>query len=230
MSDAVAWHDGIADRFDAAYTRARGFRERKMVWSRLISRYAPAGARVLDAGCGSGVLTAVAAEHAAHVLAVDGSAAMLDLARRRIAIEGLAHVVLRLAMIDERVLAQEAPFDLVLCSSVLEYVDDFWGTVDTLVSALAHDGMLLFSVPNSHSVYRHAERLMFRLCGWPRYRRHVRHIIALEALQRELAQRNLEVMETVYYAPAPVLSPVLRALGAARFSDTLVVLACRHRR
>jgi predicted RNA methylase len=51
-----------------------------------------AGRRVLDAGCGWGVLAAWLAEHGATVTAFDGSGEMTALARRRLGADADIHV------------------------------------------------------------------------------------------------------------------------------------------
>lgn len=77
----VAYYDGIAAHYDnaaAAYSEEQleDLDEAREQLSTLL-----AGHRILELGCGSGAWTEVLAETAEHVVAVDASAAMLDLAR-----------------------------------------------------------------------------------------------------------------------------------------------------
>ncbi|GHD14254.1 class I SAM-dependent methyltransferase [Tianweitania populi] len=227
MSDAVAWHTAIAHRFADRYNHSPAFREREVVWRGLLERYNKPGGHVLDAGCGSGIMAALAAERASHVLAFDASSAMLTLAANTLR-PAAGKVELQLAAMGDRTLLQGRSFDLILCSSVLEYVDDWWSAFDWLGSALAPGGTILFSMPNGQSLYRRAERTAFRLTGRPAYYRHVRAVTVLFDVERGLHQRGFVLEDSHFYASAPVLSPVLRPLGLARYSDTLFVVAARR--
>lgn len=79
----------------------------------------PRGLTVADLGCGTGDLTARLARHAARVVAVDRSAAMLKAARRRVA--GLEHVELHRADLEALPLA-EATCDAALLVLALGYL------------------------------------------------------------------------------------------------------------
>ena len=228
MSDAIAWHTAIARSFADRYNHSSAFREREAVWRGLIGRYNKPGGMVLDAGCGNGVMAALAAEQAAHVLAFDASPAMLALAADTCRHQAAAKVELQLAAMGDRTLLQERFFELILCSSVLEYLEDWWSAFDWLAAALAPGGTILFSMPNGNSLYRRAERVVFRLTGRPAYYRHVRTVPRLAEVEHGLHQRGFVVDESRFYAGAPVLSPTLRAFCLARYSDTLFVVAARR--
>ncbi|WP_312796854.1 class I SAM-dependent methyltransferase [Tianweitania sp.] len=227
MSNAVAWHTAIAHRFADRYNHSPAFREREAVWRSVIDRYNKPGGHVLDAGCGSGIMAALAAQQATHVLAFDASPAMLALAAESLR-PTAGKVELQLGAMGDRTLLQGRSFDLILCSSVLEYVDDWWSAFDWLATAVAPGGTILFSMPNGQSLYRRAERAVFRLTGRPAYYRHVRAVPVLFDVERGLHQRGFVLDDSRFYASAPVLSPVLRPFGLARYSDTLFVVAARR--
>lgn len=228
MSDAVAWHDAIASDFAGRYKHSPAFREREQVWRDLIARFGLPGGSVLDAGCGSGVMSDMAAAKAGHVLAFDASAEMLKLAEESLAHQQPSKIELKLAAFGDRALLQGRSFDLILCSSVLEYLDDWWSAFEWLTAALAPGGTILFSMPNGDSLYRRAEGWLFRLTGRPAYYRHVSAVPRLENVKLGLQDRGFCIETGRFYARAPLLSPVLRRLGLARFSDTLLVVACRR--
>jgi len=228
MSDAVSWHTGIAQDFAAHYLWSPAFREREIVWRELIARFNKRGGSVLDAGCGSGVMSALAAREAGHVLAFDASAAMLQLAAQTVAQKTLGNVELQLGALKDDALIEGQPFDLILCSSVLEYIEDWWSAFDWLAGALTPGGTILFSMPNGDSLYRRAERQLFRFTGRPAYYRHVRCVPRLSEVAHGLEARGFTVDDHRFYARAPLLSRVLRRFKLARFSDTLFVVACRR--
>lgn len=96
------------------------------------------GARVLDFGCGTGLLTERLAAHCATVDAVDTAPAMLARLRERVSTHGWDHVH---AHGDLATVA--GPFDLVVASSVLAFVDDHPATVGALASRLRDGGLLV---------------------------------------------------------------------------------------
>ena len=135
---AVGWDDEPAVRAyaEAAFGRLVGLAEEGVC--RLD------GARVLDFGCGTGLLTEKLAPQAAEVVALDPSAEMAKVVDAKRARHGWAHVVV-LPMTLERA-REEAPerfvgaFDLVVCSSVCAFLDDYQGSAQALVDTLAPAG------------------------------------------------------------------------------------------
>ena len=94
------------------------------------------GMKVLDFGCGTGLLT----EHlmdseVEHVYAVDTSPAMLAVLDAKIADRGWSSVVTAPANPTN-----DDEFDLVVCSSVLGFVDDYSAMVTELVHLLKPGG------------------------------------------------------------------------------------------
>lgn len=76
------------------------------------------GRRILDAGCGSGALSAALSSRGASVTGIDSSSEMLQLARRRAGDE----MDLRLADIREPLPFDDHSFDDVIASLVLGHV------------------------------------------------------------------------------------------------------------
>jgi cyclopropane fatty-acyl-phospholipid synthase-like methyltransferase len=58
---SIDWHSSVAEEFNQKYEQANAFIERKRIWCDLIDRHVAAGATVLDAGCGPGVISCFAA-------------------------------------------------------------------------------------------------------------------------------------------------------------------------
>lgn len=222
MTGAVDWHSEIAAEFDARYEVSPAFRERLDVWAALIDTYGGADSDVLDAGCGSGVMTSVAAHKVKSVLGVDASPQMIGLARQRCKL--LDNADFKVGMLGDRDVATDQTFDVVLCSSVLEYVDDLDGALGWLAAKLKPGGTLLVSMPNGASLYRKVERLAFKLTGRPRYYAHVRHTPMAVDFQSRLEDRGLTVCETRHYAGPAVLR---KLLGSHRGSNLFVVAATR---
>lgn len=100
------------------------------------------GRHVLDAGCGSGPLAAQLQARGAVVSGFDTSAAMLDLARRRLA-EGTD---LRVADLAEPLPYDDGAFDDVVASLVLHYLRDWTAPLAELRRLLRPGGRLIASV------------------------------------------------------------------------------------
>ena len=151
---AVDSSDHVED-FARQYDDSAAFRERFDVWSALIARYGAPNRDAIDVGCGVGTFTLEAAQHARAALGVDASANMIAVAKRH----SQANVTFRQATIAELGQSMPAPAGLVLCSSVLEYVDDLSGSLDVLADLVGPGGHLIISMPNPASLYRRAERV-----------------------------------------------------------------------
>jgi SAM-dependent methyltransferase len=118
------------------------------VWNALYERPATiallgdvAGRDVLDAGCGAGPLSAWLAENGANVVGIDGSSAMVALARERVRPPARFAVADLAAPLD----FPDASFDLVVASLVLHYLEDWDGPLRELRRVLRPGGALVCS-------------------------------------------------------------------------------------
>ncbi|MFV2116177.1 class I SAM-dependent methyltransferase [Micromonospora sp. LOL_025] len=100
------------------------------------------GRRILDAGCGSGPLSAALRAKGAVVTGFDVSAAMVDLARQRLGEDADLHV----ADLSAPLPFADAEFDDVVASLVLHYLEDWSGPLAELRRVLKPGGRLILSV------------------------------------------------------------------------------------
>jgi SAM-dependent methyltransferase len=108
-----------------------------------------AGRRVLDAGCGSGPLSAALRDRGAVVTGIDASAGMLALARRRLGDDVALHVV----DLSDRLPFADGAFDDVVASLVLHYLEDWGPTLAELRRVLRPGGRLIASVDHPFVAY-----------------------------------------------------------------------------
>lgn len=105
--------------------------------------------RILDAGCGSGPLSAALRDRGAVVTGIDASAGMLALARRRLGDDVALHVV---DLNDPLPFDNEA-FDDVVASLVLHYLEDWGPTLAELRRVIRPGGRLIASVDHPFVAY-----------------------------------------------------------------------------
>lgn len=102
------------------------------------------GLRVLDFGCGTGLLSEKLAPRCAEVVALDPAAKMIEMLRAKVEHHGWSHVHPLVGTLDEALAARtpqlSEPFDVVVCSSVCAFVPDYPGTVNQLANMLAPGG------------------------------------------------------------------------------------------
>jgi 2-polyprenyl-3-methyl-5-hydroxy-6-metoxy-1,4-benzoquinol methylase len=218
---AVGWHDSIATRFDDGYRRSPAFMEREAVWRKLIADHMPDDATVLDAGCGSGVFSIIAAERAAWVTGIDGSANMIAIAKAEANRRSLSNVQFEEAMLDQVGRFDAGSFDTILSSSVLEYVDRYEAVLASFARLLKPGGKLIVSMPNARALYRKAEAIAFALTGRPRYYAHVRNVVKPEALAVRLSQTGLSPLPPIYYGHPPKLAGTLASILPETLCKTL---------
>lgn len=107
------------------------------------------GRRILDAGCGSGPLFGALRDRGALVAGVDKSAAMLELARRRLG----PGADLRVADLAASLPFGDGTFDDVVASLVLHYLEDWGPTLAEFRRVLVPGGRLIVAVDHPFSVY-----------------------------------------------------------------------------
>lgn len=113
----------------------------------IAERTALAGSRVLDVGCGGGLLAEALARAGARVTAIDLAPAMIEVARLHAAESALA-VDYRLSSAEEVAAAEPAGFDVVTCMEMLEHVPEPAAMTATLAQLLRPGGALFVSTIN----------------------------------------------------------------------------------
>lgn len=101
---------------------------------------------VLEIGCGTGSTALRLAPHTRRLLATDISAAMVAIARERLAGAPTPQLEFAVAEADEGSFGHEA-WDVVLAFNVLHLVDDLDRTLEIAVRALRPGGLLVSKTP-----------------------------------------------------------------------------------
>ncbi|WP_412074823.1 class I SAM-dependent methyltransferase [Streptomyces xanthophaeus] len=105
--------------------------------------------RILDAGCGSGALSAALRDRGAVVTGIDASAGMLALAKRRLGDDATLHLV----DLSDPLPFADGAFDDVVASLVLHYLEDWRPVLAELRRVLRPGGRLIASVDHPFVAY-----------------------------------------------------------------------------
>ncbi|NTU49865.1 MAG: class I SAM-dependent methyltransferase, partial [Desulfobulbaceae bacterium] len=186
-SNAARWFSDTAEDFASKYEHKTSFRERFDIWTRAIDACSSPENQVLDVGCGNGVFAFYAAEKNESVIGVDGGDEMIRLCDQRMSDLGVKNIAFLKQDINDLDQLDLPRADIVICSSVLEYLSSVDRSIKCLADLTRPGGILILSMPNKSSLFRKVEPILFRLIGRPYYYRFVKSIISDGELLEKLA-------------------------------------------
>jgi ubiquinone/menaquinone biosynthesis C-methylase UbiE len=153
---------------------------------------AEAGAEVLDAGCGPGINSITLSQHGLRVTSIDADPEKLE------TLEVLKRFLapsLKLERADVcRLPFEDSSFDKILCSEVLEHIEDDHGAVSEFARVLRPGGLLVITVPSDASIVQEYEDDFG----------HVRPGYNSESLQTLLRSKGLTVVSCSSYLHSAV--------------------------
>jgi 2-polyprenyl-3-methyl-5-hydroxy-6-metoxy-1,4-benzoquinol methylase len=130
--------NGIAAEWDEEPARIE---MAEAVATAMLAALAPSGAeQALEFGCGTGLVTLRLAARVAQVTAMDSSAQMLDVLRRKCERNGVSNVTPRQGSVPGQL--PEATFDCIVSSMTLHHVEDVNGLFLALLGHLVPGGRI----------------------------------------------------------------------------------------
>lgn len=144
----VARFDALASRWWDPDGESRPLHDLNPLRANFVAeRVSLAGARVLDVGCGGGLLSEALARAGAQVTAIDLAPSLLEVAKLHLLESGL-QVDYRLMAVEE--LAADVPesFDVITCMEMLEHVPDPDSVIAACARLLKPGGKLFLSTLN----------------------------------------------------------------------------------
>lgn len=183
-----------------------------------------AGKRVLDVGCGGGVLTEAMAAKSDFVVGIDLADKPLTVARLH-ALESNARVEYRECAAEALAAEQPASFDVVTCMEMLEHVPDPAQTVRACAALTKPGGWVFFSTIN-----RNAKAFALAIVGaeyvlglLPRGTHEYAKFIRPSELSRHARAANLEVREVIGMR----YNPFTKMATLGDDTDVNYLMACR---
>ncbi|XP_058819116.1 ubiquinone biosynthesis O-methyltransferase, mitochondrial-like [Topomyia yanbarensis] len=113
------------------------------------------GVRILEAGCGGGVLAEDLAQLGAYVVGVDPGKDMIDLANKHLETESVGlknRIEYHAITVEEHAKKFAGTYDAVVCSEVMEHVDEKEMILEACVRCLKPGGSLFITTENQTMV------------------------------------------------------------------------------
>jgi len=159
---AWAHFDNRSEQWTNLYKRAV-FRDRLRLFVDSALELVPSEAHILDYGCGTGVISLELANHKYSVDGVDAAEGMITQAKINKEDMKLDNVIFTKIDPNNFDLGEES-YDAIVCSSVVEYVDDDIGLLKKFASALKPNGHLIITLPHDASLLAKLEDF---IKSWP---------------------------------------------------------------
>lgn len=141
MSTPVKFWDKIARNYSKMPIRDEAAYQRKLEITR---RYFRPGMELLELGCGTGSTAIIHAPYVKHLHAVDISANMLEIARRRASEQDIENISFEQATIDAFAVDGKA-YDMVLGLSILHLLDNWQEVIGKVHTMLKPGGLFVTS-------------------------------------------------------------------------------------
>jgi ubiquinone/menaquinone biosynthesis C-methylase UbiE len=239
--NAVAYFEVVAGEYTSWYSAqtpgGHGLRARRERVFELLDRN-PRGGKVLDIGCGPGILADGVLARGHEFWGLDASAEMIAQGRRRFADHSASHFELGDAT---RLPFPDQAFDTVICLGVIDRMAHFQSAIREMARVTKQGGAILVSFPNLLSPYAAWKRFViyptlarfrpiyFRLAGRPEPASPLRSFAKLHSPRgavRLLERHGARVTDLVHYYFNVMLSPLdeimpRAALGLARRLESL---------
>ncbi len=182
------------------------------------------GKKVLDIGCGGGILSEAMATAGGEVTGIDMAEMSLDVARMHLHETGL-QVDYHLATAEQFCAQHAGQFDVITCMEMLEHVPDPTSIMNAAARALKDNGRLLVSTLN-----RNAKSFLFAIVGaeyilnlLPKGTHEYQKFIKPSELANVARKNGLEVLDVTGMS----YNPLLKSYRLGSDVDVNYLMSCR---
>lgn len=183
------------------------------------------GKRVLDVGCGGGILAESMARRGADVLGIDLADKSLKVAELHKLETGINNVNYRYVSAEQLAAEEQGTFDVVTCLEMLEHVPDPAQTIQACADLCKPGGWLFFSTIN-----RNPKSFVFAIVGaeyvlnlLPKGTHEYKKFIKPSELAQYARLSKLDFSEII----GLVYNPLTKVYRLARDTDVNYMVACR---
>ena len=213
------FYERFADDFDQRMNRYEVAKRLRLIFDEALADIPLAGRMLLDAGCGTGAFSQVAAEQGALVTSLDVGEALLAQVARKCDSRRVVGDVLDLPFEQDR-------FDVVICTEVIEHTPVPERAIGELARVLRPGGRLVLTTPNRS--WHWSVRLANALRARPY--RGLENWVRPDAIMATMRLRNLEPVDQRGFNAFPWVHPVtypvidrLDSLGRTRLGRTKMI-------
>ncbi len=198
-SGLIQYFNKEAGQWDSKYKRSYFFKGRYDQIKLYLSRYRNYFPISLDYGCGSGILTELLAKHSDAVIGTDASEKMLAICKEKFKDKDK----IQIQSIEESVTKK---YDFILCSSVIEYIENDMELINDLVSYLNNNGILFITFPNRFGIVQLLNRHILQKIRMSKYVDYQKHVYTLSAIKKEVSLiKNIRVLDAKHFIGIPII-------------------------
>ena len=224
---STKYFDENVSYFNTGYEAVKDLRARHRIWTDLINRHRNGARTCLDIGCGAGIFSFYTAGLGIRTTGVDLSEKMLETCAAKKESMKAGNVDFIRAGLPFEDSLQGRTFDLILCSSVLEYVEDLDAGARSISDHLNKAGCLIVSFPNPRSLFRRYEYVKFKLFKKPAYMRFAFTGPDFKRMVHFWETHGFHLLESVYYGDDHPISQAASLFLPEFFCKNLFVLVLR---
>jgi len=213
-----------AGPFAERYSHDRNFIQRYHIWTNKIDDFSAGVSTAYDMGCGSGIFSFYLASKGIQTVGFDGAEGMIELCNKHREELHLTNPNFKLAMLPIADYSSLPKVDLIISSSVIEYIDDIDSIIRMFHGLLKPNGKLIVSFPNKDAFYRKIEVGLFRLFKKPAYFRFVKNIWTRQEAEKAFRKAGFRMMDYCYFSDRSVISRMAGVFGGLKRSGNLTMM------